>query len=483
MKRNRRFVEMLLQARSCLISRYHRIGDIYRNCLQLQSLINGSFVFRKQELECIKIRVNHYEMIAFLKGCFLVLEEYARKNSVQLQLVTSEAAIDMWFDSKQMQKVINNLLLNAIKYTPGGGIVTLTVNKKIDKVVISVKNIGISSTFSDWVHILNSFYRSRDAIEGTEIGLVLAKGIVELHGGTVNVESKEGESAIFSFCLPLGCAHYRPEEMIQDVDGTGRKESGPKFKILIVEGDEDLRAILTDIFTPFYFVEQVADGQEGLNKIASFHPDVIISNVLLPLMSGVDLCRRVKTDVSTSQIPVVLFTTNTTMDYELEGLKFGADGYIVKPFNVNVLLGKCQNLIKLRIANQGQFMKEPQITTQVSTLTPLDKEFVNRGMELVEENLANPKFNMSMFAQKMGMSRSAFFSKWKKLTDQSPNDYIIDFRLKRASVLLKENPELNITEISEITGFNTVGYFGRVFKEKFEMTPSAFRKKEKSKDN
>ena len=456
MKNNKRITNVFPLLRgSFLPSIHNRIGGIYKSSAQLQSLVNQWLDFQEQEIGHIKLKVSHNDMVAFLKERLLDSKKYAQSNDVQLQFVASEETIDMWFDSKQMQKVIGRLLSRAIKHTPRGGTITLSVSQEIDKATISIKNIGKEH-------------------EGRPMDLALAKGIIELHGGRICVESKE-EGAILTFCLPLGYAHYRLEEL--------RQESIPRFRMLIIEDDKELRTILVNIFAPFYIIEQASDGQEGLGKIAVSQPDIILSNVQIPLMTGIELCRRVKTDISTSHIPVVLFSVSTSVDNELEGLKYGADGYIVKPFNVNVLLAKCQNLIKLRITNQGQLMKGAQTTTQINALSPMDQEFVNKGMDIVEENLANPKFSISMFAQKMGMSRSAFFNKWKILTDQSPNDYIIDFRLKRASILLKENPELNITEISEITGFNSVGYFGRVFKEKFEMTPSAFRKKEKSKDN
>ena len=200
----------------------------------------------------------------------------------------------------------------------------------------------------------------------------------------------------------------------------------------------------------------------------------------MPLVSGIELCRRVKTDIATSYIPVILFSVSDSTDYELEGLKFGADAYIVKPFNVNVLLAKCQNLIKLRIANQKQFMKEP--TSQMCALSSLDKEFMDRAMGIIEKNVANSEFNISMLVKEMGVGRTVLFNKLRTIVGQSPNDYIITVRLKKAISLLENNLELNITEISEMTGFNYVGYFGRVFKERYKMTPSDYRNMKKTKE-
>ena len=497
-------VEQLLQVRSFSPSINNRILNIYKSGTQLQSLIDELLDFQKQEQGYMKIEVGHYDMVAFVKESIPVFKEYAQKNEVQLQFVTLEEAIDVWFDRKQMQKVINNLLSNAIKYTPKGGVVTLTINKDIEKVVVSVEDAGNGIKPEDLVHIFDSFYQSKDAIGGTGIGLALAKGIVELHGGTIRVESKEGEGAMFTFCLPLGSTHYRQEEivdeeqpiLIEQMDGSlwndmammqdsriiERKGNTFGFKLLIVEDNDGLRTMLVDIFTPFYVVGQASNGQEGWDKIAEFQPDLILSDVLMPLMSGMELCRRVKTDVATSHIPVVLLTARTAVENELEGLKFGADDYITKPFNVNILLARCRNLINLRLAIQEQFTGEPQITTQLA-LSPLDQEFMDKAKSVVMENLSNPEFNISIFVQEMRISRTLLFNKLKAVTGQSPNDYITTIRLKEAANLLKKHPEWNVTEISEKTGFNSVGYFSRVFKERYKKTPSDYRNEEKVKEN
>ena len=285
-----------------------------------------------------------------------------------------------------------------------------------------------------------------------------------------------------TFCLPFKYTYCRPNEVMKNVEDMGNRGSKPVFKILIVEENEDLRTILVDIFTPFYAVEQASEAQEGFVQIASFHPDIILSNVSLPLMSGIELCRRVKKEVSISHIPVVLFSISTE-DNELEVLKSGADDYFVKPLNVNVLLARCWNLIKLRTAIQKQFMKELQIDTYAGAFSPLDDGFMDKAMNIIEENLANSEFNISMLAREMGVCRTVLFSKWKAITGQSPNDYITTIRLDKAACLLKRNPELNITEISEKTGFNSVGYFSRVFKNRYKMTPSHYRHEEKSNEN
>lgn len=490
-------MELLLQIRSFSPAIYNRILSMYKSSTQLQSLINELLDFRKQELGYMKIRVIRCDMVAFLKESFLVFEEYAQKNKVQLRFETSEETIDMFFDVKQMQKVVNNLLSNAIKYTPEGGTVILSINKEVDNIVISVKDTGKGIKPEDLMHIFDSFYQSQDAVGGTGIGLALAKGIVDLHGGTIGVESNVGEGSIFTFSLPLGCAHYRQEDIMEErqtvlmehVDAFLREETvmpqnevdkvvtgiKPTFKLLIVEDDDELRVMLADIFTPFYIVEQASDGNDGWNKINDFQPDIIVSDVLMPVMSGIELCRRVKTNVNTSHIPVVLLTARTAIEHELEGLKFGADDYIVKPFNVNILLARCRNLIKLRIAIQEQYTGEPQTNIQALALSPLDQEFIDKAKAIIEENLSNTEFNISVLIREMGVSRTLLFNKLKAVTGQSPNDFITTIRLREAACLLKKHPEWNVTEISEKTGFNSVGYFSRVFKERFKMTPSDYR--------
>lgn len=500
-------IELLLQMKSFMPTVYNRILNVYKSSLQLQSLITELLDFRKQEQGHMKIKVSPHDMVAFLEENYLLFREYAKTRDVDFEFVAPSNSIEVWYDSKQMQKVVNNLLSNAFQYTPKGGKITLQIEQETDRVVISVADTGKGIRKNEIEYIFNRFYQTDATIisstKGTGIGLALTKGIIELHKGLISVESEEGKGSVFTFFLPLGKAHFHSDEIIEDnssvissvsEDSTyvdlnneedcalSESEAETKlFKILIVEDDDDLKNMLVDVFKPYYIVEQASDGMEGWNKVCSWHPDIVLSDVLMPTMSGVELCKRIKNQVSTCHIPVVLLTARAAVEHKLEGLLFGADDYIVKPFDVNILLARCRNLVNGRIVLQEKFSKQPQVAPQLFATNSLDKEFMDKVMGVIEKNMDNPEFNVILFAKEMGIARTKLFVRLKSITGQTPNEFIMTVRMKKAAYLLKNHQELNIAEISDRVGFNSSRYFCRVFKEKYNLTPQVYRSEKEEK--
>lgn len=496
-------VELLLQIKSFVPAVYSRILNVYKSSMQLQSLVTELLDFRKQEQGQMKIKVSLHNMVGFLEETFLLFKEYAQTKGIEFSFVSSEERIEVWYDSKQMQKVVNNLLSNAFQYTPQGGSIVLKVEKEENEVVVSVSDTGKGIKKGEIVYIFDRFYQTEATLlspaKGTGIGLALTKGIVELHRGNIEVDSEEGKGTVFTFHLPLGYEHFRPEEMVEegmsdkitmaneeqrnDVYLMEEEEKLPEqpnniqnFRILIVEDDEALRALLVDIFQPYYIVEQAGDGQAGWEKVVELQPDIVLSDVLMPGMSGIELCKRIKSQMDTCHIPIVLLTARTAIEHKLEGLQYGADDYIVKPFDVNILLARCRNIINSRIVLQEKFSKQLQTTAQIFATNPLDKEFMDKVVSIIENNLDNVDFNVNMFAQEMAIARTKLFVKLKAITGQTPNDFILTTRMKKAAYLLKNHPELNVSEISDRTGFSSPRYFSRVFKERYNVTPQMYRK-------
>lgn len=496
-------MELLLQIKSFVPAVYSRMLNVYKSSMQLQSLITELLDFRKQEQGQMKIKVSPHNIVDFLKEIYLLFKEYAETKGLELNFVSSEKSIEVWYDSKQMQKVINNLLSNAVQYTPKGGSITLSIERKEYGVSVSVSDTGKGIKKGEINNVFDRFYQTEATIlsssNGTGIGLALTKGIVELHRGKIYVNSEEGKGSVFTFELPFGKTHFRPEEIVEegksemiimtdekllnDVCMMEEEEKLPEqpegkrdWRILIVEDDEELRMMLVDIFQPYYIVEQACDGEEGLQKVIELQPDIVLSDVLMPKMSGIELCKRIKSQIDTCHIPIVLLTARTAFKHELEGLQYGADDYIVKPFDINILLVRCRNIVYSRLMLQEKFSKQLQTTAQIFATNPLDKEFMDKVISIVEENLDNVDFNVNMFAQEMGIARTKLFVKLKAVTGQTPNEFILTTRLKKAIYMLKEHPELNVSEISDRTGFSSPRYFSRVFKEKYNMAPQAYRK-------
>jgi YesN/AraC family two-component response regulator len=249
-----------------------------------------------------------------------------------------------------------------------------------------------------------------------------------------------------------------------------------KYNILIVEDDNSLRALLAEVFETFCFVRQALSGNEALEKIALQKPDIILSDIVMPGISGIELCKRIKNNFDTCHIPVVLLTAKAAIEHTLDGLNVGADDYITKPFNVNILISRCNNLVMSRILLQEKFGRQPQADTNILVTNHLDEKFMNKIVSIVKSRLKNEHFSIDDLAAEAGIARTKLFVKLKEITGQTPHDFITTIRLKKAAFMLKNNPELNITEISEETGFSSPRYFSRCFKNKYAITPLEYRK-------
>ena len=324
---------------------------------------------------------------------------------------------------------------------------------------------------------------------------------MELHHGTIEVYSDPGEITTFSVHLPSGKEHLTPEQMNEkksDLQLTLPNDTNPAFfldehefdilntesaieknkeaKILIIEDNASLREMLKKLFETFYNVMTASNGAEGWTIVQAEHPNLVLSDVVMPILSGTELCKLIKENIDTCHIPVVLLTAQTAVEHNLEGLRIGADDYITKPFNINILLSRCNNLVNNRIMLQEKFSKQLQAMPQMLATNPLDKALIDKAMSIIEIHLDDTNFNVDVFAREMGIARTKLFNKLKDITGQTPYDFIITVRLKRAALMLKNNPELNISEIADHLGFSSPRQFTKCFKAKYHIIPQAYRK-------
>ena len=497
-------VETLMQVQTFTPTIYNKVLGIYKSSMYLRELITELLDFRKQEQGHMKIKVSKHNIVNFLYENYLLFLEYADSKQVQFKFQKSEDDIEVWYDQKQMQKVINNLLSNAIKHTKAEDTISINVSQTGRQVLIEIKDTGSGIAAAEIDKIFDRFYQTEhlDSLNtgaGTGIGLALTKGIIELHHGTIRVESEVGKGSRFIITLKLGNEHFRPEQIVPEsitikqpelpvlpIDtlpspDDSESETNKRIrdaKMLIVEDNESIRQMLENIFKTFYHVITASDGEEGLELVRTEVPDIVLSDIVMPRMSGTELCKQIKSDFNLCHIPVVLLTARTAIEHNIEGLRIGADDYITKPFNINLLVSRCNNLVNSRRLLQEKFSKQPQALAQMLATNPMDKDMLDRAMKIIEQNLDNTEFSVNIFAREMGMARTNLFTKLKAVTGQTPNDFILSIRLKKGAIMLRNNPELNITEISDRIGFSSSRYFSKCFKEIYHVSPLAYRKGE-----
>jgi signal transduction histidine kinase/ligand-binding sensor domain-containing protein/DNA-binding response OmpR family regulator len=499
----------------------HRIlNSIKHNAERLKFLIDELIDFRKQEQGYLKLKVSRYNFNKLVNEVCLSFIDYAYAHDIRFDFSTV-TEVFVWCDRIQMQKVLYNLLSNAFKHTKNEGEIKISVIEAEDKIVVKVRDTGTGIDKSLFETIFQKFYHYDDnsSETGMGIGLSLTKSIVELHKGQIEVESEIGVGSKFTVILQTGNEHFSKEELDE-----GAKEqkmsastllpqpipshpadihistpSNPHIgqtnfpasahyhtstsphkdrRILIIEDEEALRQLLVSIFSVHYRIEQAANGEEGLAIARKLHPDIIVSDIMMPVMNGLELCRQVKSDFETCHIPIVLLTALTSVEHNLQGLDCGADDYIPKPFNIDILLAKCNTILNNRALLQKRFISE-SVTPTVNlvkniTTNEMDEKFLAKTLRLIEENINRETLNITFLCRETALSRTSFFAKIKGITGQTPNDLIAGIRLNKAVDLLKHS-DLPITEISEQAGFNTIQYFSKSFKDRFGQSPTEFR--------
>jgi len=494
-------IEMLMQMEAFVPKVYNKLLSIYKSSLQMRGLITELLDFRKQEQGHMIIKVSEYNIVDFLHENYLLFLEYANVKKINLKFEKQIDKLMVWYDVKQIQKVLNNLLSNAFKHTRQEDNIIISIARENDIAIIKIKDTGDGIAPENLDKIFNRFYQNADEVSGTGIGLALTKGIIELHHGSISVESKKGEGTTFIIYLKLGRAHFSDDEILPDKETVEQYITDieniltiePEIlyqeheidkninipakgaKILVVEDNPALNDMLVRIFQPFYTVISAFDGIQGFELVKKEMPNLILSDVLMPNMSGVELCKEVKSNIETCHIPVVLLTARTTIENTIEGLQNGADDYITKPFNINLLVSRCNNLVNTRIVLQEKFSQQPQMTPLMLATNKLDKDMIDKVMNIVEINLDNPDFTIDHLADELCIARTSLYTKIKAITGQTPNKFILTIRLKKAAFMLRNNPELRISEISDITGFTSSGYFGKCFKEVYRVTPLVYR--------
>ena len=409
-----------------------------------------------------------------------------------------------------MSTVFINLISNSLKFVRDNGevsIVVLDFNPEYVRVDVTDNGIGIKKEEQE--RIFDCFYQSSlnpASASGTGLGLSLTQEIVRMHEGRIVLESEEGKGSTFQVFLRKDnrCFKGNPRVILKEsaesqpavsdvlldkkpdlVDSVGddfpTEHDGTKPTVLLIDDNPALLDTLKDIFSEMFAVETANNGTEGLEKAQHFMPDIIISDVVMPDMLGTELCRKIKGSITMSHIPVVLLTALTLPEHNIEGLRAGADDYITKPFYPKLLLARCLNLIRTRRSYAHAFVKSPDMNIEMLATTRLDKAFLENVARIVDAHLEDPEFDVTTLVSELALSRSALFAKFKSLAGQTPNDFIIGRRLKAAAELLEANPGLSVSDIAYRYAFCTPGYFGKLFKARFGISPTEYREQQSKK--
>lgn len=474
---------------------------VHNNAQRLLRLVNQLLDFRKAESGNMKLQVFEGNIVRFIKEIKLSFDALAEQMKIDFSFRASSNVIKVWYDRDEFEKIIFNLLSNAFKNTPEGGKISIDVIESKNHVSIIVEDNGKGIKSEHFDQLFQTFfsYDQDKHHTGTGIGLALTKSLVDLHHGEIRVESKENEYSRFIVTIPVGNDHFDESELASSGKGAENVElystlnvpieeeegKAPAItnlkdlsKILIVEDNAEVRSYLRSFFVDKYIVLEAEEGKEGLDIALEEAPDLIISDVMMPVMDGIALCRQLKSNVKTSHIPVVLLTARTSLIFKVEGLETGADDYITKPFNPRLLVLKVQNLLRSREAMQRIFHSNEPLVIEPKrvTLNSTDELFIQRALESVEKNMSNADYSVEDFGHEVGMSRTQLYRKLKGLTGQSPNEFIRTIRLRRAAQLLEQR-QCTVAEITYEVGFTDLQYFRDCFKKLFGATPTEYMNK------
>tara|TARA_B100000809_G_scaffold266930_1_gene333190 strand:- start:34082 stop:38119 length:4038 start_codon:yes stop_codon:yes gene_type:complete len=473
---------------------------IKRNTERLIRLVNQVLDLRKIESGNEKLTIERYDLIRFSKKIVSLFEEEAAYRNIKLNFSSEVEILDMNFDMTKVEKVIFNLISNAFKFTQDYGHIKLkiTIVKKKSKtyVCITVKDngIGISEEnqkliFDRFTNIKTTNFTSQ---EGTGIGLSLVQDYVDLHKGFIKLKSKEEKGSSFSIHLPIAMPSDMKNEDISGENNFGNlnendlsyeeeeeNEGSGKLRLLVVEDDRDMRSFIKSMFESDYDLILASDGQEGYEKTFVYHPDIIISDVMMPRMDGITLCKKLKSDIRTSHIPLILLTAKAGIENQMEGIGVGADDYIQKPFHLDYLLLRTKMLISKREKVQKNYLKEEQLVSSEITSNPIDEKFLNDLISVIEKQLDNSDLSVKLLAEFLQMDKTSLYRKVKSLTGQTAIAFIRNTRLKKAAQLLK-NDNLNVSEVMYMVGYTHRSYFTRSFKELFGMVPTEYKTKSKN---
>jgi signal transduction histidine kinase/ligand-binding sensor domain-containing protein/DNA-binding response OmpR family regulator len=479
------------------VDQQSQLATIKRNGKRLLNLVNQLLDFRKMEYNELKLCLKQGDIVRFIKEASISFTDVAHQKQIQFLIESEVASYITYFDHDKLERILFNLLSNAFKFTPYGGHISVMLSLSVSNnnnpdqsnLKIKVIDTGIGIAIEKQAKVFERFFQD-DMPEnllnqGSGIGLAITKEFVKMHGGSIRLESELNYGSCFIVELPVRqqseTKNFKiievaePEEYVPTISKTveGILGSSKKATILLIEDNDDLRFYLKDNLKNSFHIIEAVNGKDGWQKALSMHPKLIVSDISMPEMNGIELCKKIKADTRTAQIPVILLTALTTDEDQLAGLDSGANDYILKPFNFEILLSKIHNSLQMQQTFKTTYQKQIEVKAQDIHVVSENEKFLKNAFECIELNITNVNFSVEELSRQLNLSRVSLYKKLLILTGKTPVDCIRTIRLKRAVQLL-EKSQLSIANVAYEVGFNNPNYFSKVFKEEYNLLPSEY---------
>ena len=501
-------LESLISMKELSIAAKERIGTIHANADKMMRLVNELMDFNKLESARLKLNVQRGELVKFITEIAAVFHDLAVKRNIHFTIRSPYNRLEGWFDHDKLEKILANMLSNAFKFTADGGEIKIQIDLtepeksegsyagRILNLTIVDNGIGISE--DELPLIFDKFYQAKSSLKiankGTGIGLALTKGLVELHRGSITVQSTPNYQTDFIIQLPIDRHAYLESEIAEvssnlvSLEGSLESEidfiknnnllvsDQDKPKVLLVEDNEELRKYISMELKWLFNILEAQNGEEGLEMAIKTNPDLIISDILMPLRSGIELCREIKSNLKTSHIPIILLSSKTTLEDQIDGISCGADIYVTKPFSVRFLTTQANQIIESRKILFSRFSHDVYLLPSKMATNEIDQAFLQKAIDYIVANMLDPQLGVDSIADLFNLSRMQVYRKIKGLTGNSVVDFIRMVRIKEALKLM-ETDKYTLSEIAYQTGFNSASYFTTCFKNQFGKAPSDYLEK------
>lgn len=474
---------------------------MFANAKRLYHLVDQLFEFRKTEMGTRKLRVGKADLVSFLAQVYESFKPLAHKKNIGFSYRHNTSKLTFFFDEDALEKVLFNLLSNAFKYTKDGGNIVIDLTHEHDTVVIAVSDTGVGIKAEDLEKIFERFYQvnGSETNLGSGVGLAFTKSLVALHHGNIAASSDGKTGSVFTVNLPMADHYYandmKLEKTIEEPESFSEEpllELNPnegqltptdtnKLKLLIVDDNTDIVAYLEEYFSVNYDVKTAYDGKMGLKAIEDDIFDLIISDVMMPEMDGLNFCRRIKQNINTSHIPLILLTAKADTSHHIKGLEMGADDYLTKPFSAELLAAKVENLLRSRKRLKDYYLSNKALVPENIAFNTLDEEFLKEAIEIIEKHLSDSDFSVDKFSREIGMSRSNLYLKLKAITGESATDFVKRIKFSKAVEFMKSN-RYTMAQIAYMCGFNSPSYFSTAFKQYFDCMPTEYLEKLKDRN-